>query len=103
MLGFFSKKTTETAHAEDVNSPVKVLGVGCAKCDTLTQNTKEALVQLGSSLEVAHVKDYAEIASYGVMGTPALVYDRTVLCAGQVASTEQIGALLRPYLENTTD
>ena len=44
---------------------------------------------------IDHVTDYAQIASYGVMSTPALVVDGKVISYGKVLKTEQIIALLQ--------
>ena len=49
---------------------IKILGSGCKKCVTLTDNTKAALHDLGLSAEVVKVTDFAAIAAHGVMSTP---------------------------------
>lgn len=74
---------------------VKVLGSGCAKCNELEQATKEALAELGMDTTVEHVTDFAEIAAYGVMSTPALVVDGKVAVYGKVLKKEEVVALLR--------
>ena len=38
--------------------------------------------------------DYAEIASRGVLGTPGLAIDGTVVIAGRVPTREQVAAWL---------
>ncbi|MGM9974621.1 MAG: thioredoxin family protein, partial [Clostridiaceae bacterium] len=48
-------------------SRVKVLGTGCAKCNALEENVKEALEKLGMDTTIDHVTDFSEIAAYGVM------------------------------------
>ncbi len=65
-------------------SQVKVLGSGCANCRRLTALTEEALASLGRSEQVEKVTDYAQIAAYGVLATPALVVDGDVLMAGRI-------------------
>lgn len=84
------KKTTTSEGAA-----VKILGGGCAKCNQLEANTIEALKALGMDTEVDHVKDYGQIAAYGVMTTPALVYNGKVLCYGKVYSTEDIIEMIK--------
>jgi small redox-active disulfide protein 2 len=74
---------------------VKVLGSGCANCRRLTENVQLALQQAGMTAKVEKVEDYAAIAGYGVMATPALVVDEIVLVSGRVPSPSQIEALLR--------
>jgi small redox-active disulfide protein 2 len=76
---------------------IKILGSGCAKCQSLEANAVEAVAALGvaDATEVTHVRDEVEILSYGVMTTPALVVDDEVIVAGRVASADQIRELLR--------
>ena len=74
---------------------VKVLGSGCAKCNALEAAAKEALEELGMSAQIDHVTDFAQIASYGVMTTPALVYRGKVVSFGKVLKKEEIVKLLQ--------
>lgn len=74
---------------------IKILGSGCANCENLELRTKEALSRLGQDAEFEHVRDAAEIASYGVMRTPGLVVDDVVVMSGRVPTSAQIEALLQ--------
>lgn len=76
------------------NSNVKILGSGCAKCNELETNVREALAELGMDTTVDHVTDFAQIAAYGVMTTPALVFDRKVLCYGKVLGKNEAKTLI---------
>jgi len=69
---------------------IKVLGSGCKKCITLTENTQAALANLGREAQIIKVTDFAEIAAHGVMSTPALVIDNKVVSVGKVLSTEEV-------------
>jgi small redox-active disulfide protein 2 len=73
---------------------VKVLGPGCANCQNLEKATRAALTDLDLEATVEKVTDYATIAGYGVMSTPALVVDEKVVLAGRVPSTAQVRELL---------
>jgi len=73
---------------------IKILGPGCANCAALEHATHTALAQLGWQATVEHVTDYATIAGYGVMSTPALVVDEQVLLTGRVPQVEQLADLL---------
>ncbi len=73
---------------------IEILGVGCARCKNLYNNTKKALEESGITADVVKVEDIPSIMKYGVMGTPALVIDGQVKCAGKVASVAEIMALL---------
>ena len=74
---------------------IKILGPGCANCQRLEERTKEAVEALGLDVNLEKVTDAAEIASYGIMRTPGLVVDDTVVVAGQVPSTREISDLLK--------
>lgn len=74
---------------------IKVLGTGCANCKKLEQNTKDAVNELGISATIEKVQDFKDIASYGVMRTPALVIDEEVKVVGKVAKVDEIKALLK--------
>jgi len=63
---------------------IKVLGSGCTDCQRLIRLTEQALAELGRPERVEKATDYAAIAAYGVMSTPALVVDDQVLIAGRI-------------------
>ena len=52
---------------------IKVLGSGCPNCQRLEAETRAALDTAGITYDLTKVTDYAVIAAYGVMSTPALV------------------------------
>lgn len=72
------------------NWGIKVLGGGCEKCHELEANTKEALADLGADEPVELITDFAVIATYGVMSTPALVIDNKVVSYGKVLKKDEI-------------
>lgn len=73
---------------------VEVLGTGCKKCQQLEANAKEAIAALNLDAEVVHIKDPMQIAERGVMKTPALVVNDTLVSQGQVVTPEQIKTYL---------
>lgn len=74
---------------------IKVLGSGCSKCEALLAVTKEAVQHLGIDAEIEYVTDFAQIARYGVMSTPALVVDEKVVSAGRVLKASQMESFLK--------
>jgi small redox-active disulfide protein 2 len=74
---------------------IKILGSGCKKCLTLTENTQAALASLGREAYVQKVTDFAEIAAHGVMSTPALAIDDQVVSVGKVLTPSEIAALIQ--------
>lgn len=73
---------------------IEILGVGCPKCKQLTANTEAAIKELNIAAEISKVTDIAKITEYGVMMTPALAVDGTVVSAGKVLSKEEIKKIL---------
>ncbi len=73
---------------------IKVLGIGCPNCLRLEENTRTALQNLGLNAEIVKVKDMAEIANYGIMRMPGLVFDEKVVSYGKVLSVQEVMALL---------
>lgn len=73
---------------------IEILGSGCAKCKTLYENTRAAVQEKGIEAEIVKVEDIPSIMKYGVMSTPALVVDGTVLFSGRLASAAEIKGLL---------
>jgi hypothetical protein len=63
---------------------IKVLGMGCAQCHSLTQTIMGLLTELDLPASLDHVTDIKEIARYGVMGTPALVINGRIMAVGKV-------------------
>ncbi len=74
---------------------VKILGSGCAKCNQLEANTREALTQLGMNTNMDHITDFTQIAAFGVMTTPALVVDGNVVAFGKVLKTDEVVKILQ--------
>jgi len=56
--------------------------------------THRALKQLGINESITQVTDYGQIASYGVMSTPALAIDGEVRTTGRVPSVDEIADLI---------
>ena len=73
---------------------IKVLGSGCANCQTLEKRTSQAVNLLGLDADIEKVTDYTAIAAYGVMSTPALVIDEQVVLTGRVPKVAELQTLL---------
>jgi redox-active disulfide protein 2 len=77
---------------------IKILGIGCSRCNQLEQATKEALEILKIDAIVEHITDFAEIASYGVMGTPALLLNGDIVSCGRVLNVEEVVKILQKII-----
>ncbi len=73
---------------------IKILGTGCAKCQQLEHLTHEAVTSLGLDATIDKVTEPGEIASWGVMTTPALVVDDRVVTSGRVPSAADLMVML---------
>ena len=73
---------------------IEVLGSGCANCQKLEANARDAVAMAGVEADVLKVTDYAEIASRGVMNTPGLIIDGEVKSAGRIPSAGDIAEWL---------
>ena len=74
---------------------IKILGSGCANCNNLEKATREAVDALGLEATFDHVTEPGEIASWGVMKTPALVVDDEGVLYGRGPTAETVKVLLR--------
>ena len=85
----------------EINEPafqgltIRVLGLGCTNCQTLFNRVMEVLNQLNLTADLEHVTDVKKIASYGIMGSPALLINGKVVSVGQVPHKKQIETWLK--------
>ena len=93
--GNCTSETMQNAENKKKEQGIKILGSGCTKCMELKKAVRTAAAELQLNYEVEYVTDFAEIASYGVMSTPALVLDGKVLSYGKVLSAEEVKTLLK--------
>ena len=75
---------------------IKVLGMGCTRCNDLEKHVRNALAELGVAASIEHVTDIKEIAAMGVLMTPALVIDGKVVSQGKVPSKDELKKWLAP-------
>lgn len=73
---------------------IQILGTGCKKCTLLSETADKAAKELGLAYELTKVTDLNDIATFGVMFTPALVVDGVVKVAGKVPSLDDVKKLL---------
>ena len=90
-----SPEEMQAAESTKIDTGIKVLGGGCAKCHGLEANVRAALQELEVKENVELITDYAVIASYGIMTTPALVIDGKVVSYGKVLSKEEARELIK--------
>ncbi|MCB1955643.1 MAG: thioredoxin family protein [Rhodocyclaceae bacterium] len=69
---------------------IHVLGSGCANCQRTAALIEAVAAERGVAIQLDKVTDFAKIAAYGVMSTPGVVIDGTVVHAGGVPSREAV-------------
>lgn len=74
---------------------IKVLGMGCAKCNKLEEKVKEVAKNNNIEAEFIKVTDLQEIMRYKVMMTPGLVINEKVKSYGVIPKDDQILQWLR--------
>ena len=75
---------------------IKVLGGGCCKCENLLGAVKEAVAEKEIEAEIEYITDMAKIMEYGIMSTPALMFDNKVVSMGRVLKAKEVVKLLNP-------
>lgn len=74
---------------------IKVLGIGCTKCQQTYKMISETAQKLGVEIELEKIEKAPEIVKFGVMTTPAVVLDGKVVHAGGLPKLEQIETWLK--------
>ena len=69
---------------------IKVLGPGCAKCKEAENIVASAVQEMNSPATVEKITDLKEMMALGVMSTPAVVMDGTIMCTGRVPSKSEV-------------
>lgn len=69
---------------------VKVLGTGCANCKATAKLIEDAARVKGVAVNLEKVENIADIMAYGVMSTPGVVIDGSVVHAGGVPDRKKV-------------
>lgn len=78
---------------------IKVLGPGCAKCQSLQKTVKAAVADLKLDIQVEEIKDIKEIMQYQILMTPGLVINEKVVMSGKVPSKAEVERLIMNALD----
>jgi small redox-active disulfide protein 2 len=74
---------------------IKVLGPGCAKCHKQFDEARKAVDEHGLDATLVKVEAIDEIASHGVLFTPAVMVDGQVIHSGSVLKAAKLAAKLK--------
>jgi small redox-active disulfide protein 2 len=75
---------------------IQILGTGCAKCNDLMSNAREAALALGEVVDIEKVTDLNDIMKLGCLTTPGLAIDGQLVSQGKRLNPDQIMKLIRP-------
>jgi len=74
---------------------IEVFGTGCKKCIATKERIKVKADELGIDITITEVKDPVDIASRGIMSTPAVIVDGKLVHKGGLPESDEIAAWLR--------
>jgi small redox-active disulfide protein 2 len=74
---------------------IKILGSGCDNCKKLEALARRAVESLAVEAEVEKVTEYPAIMAYGILSTPGLVVNETVVSSGRIPSLAEIEGYLK--------
>ena len=69
---------------------VKILGTGCANCKNTMALVEQVAKEKGVVIKLEKVEDLPSIMGFGVMSTPGVVIDGTVVHAGGVPRRSKV-------------
>ena len=73
---------------------IKVLGIGCAKCQQTTSIIQEVISENNINAFVEKIEDVMKIVEYNIVSTPAVLINNEVKIKGRVPSKQEILDLL---------
>ncbi len=73
---------------------VKVLGSGCANCQTTARLIQEIAEKEHVTITLEKIEDIAEIMNHGVMSTPGVIVDDKLVHAGGIPDKQSIRSWL---------
>jgi small redox-active disulfide protein 2 len=69
---------------------IKILGTGCPRCHETEKRVMDVLAEMKVAADVQKITDIKKIIEYKILGTPGLVVNGKVKCAGKIPAKLQI-------------
>jgi small redox-active disulfide protein 2 len=79
---------------------IKVLGSGCANCNTLENRVIEVIKKNNIEATVEKISDFKVMMQYGLMGSPGLVINEHLVSSGKLLSEKEIINILEKVTGN---
>lgn len=73
---------------------IEVFGPGCARCQETYRVVRHVVESEGLPVEIVKVDDIKRMISMGIMATPAIAIDGTVVMTGRVPKSDEVQRLL---------
>ena len=78
---------------------IKIIGVGCERCNQLEREVVNALTELNIMADVQHDRDIKKHQLYKLFGTPVLKINGKVKSVGKVPSRGEIKEWIKSPVE----
>jgi len=69
---------------------VKVLGSGCENCHKVEGIARKVITMMGMEAQIIKVTEWSEIKKYPILGTPGLVINEKLVCAGRIPTEAEV-------------
>ncbi|MBU0455972.1 MAG: thioredoxin family protein [Pseudomonadota bacterium] len=69
---------------------IKIFGFGCSTCKKLKKLVDNIVRQNKLEANVEYITDFAEIAKFNIMSSPAIMIDGEIKAAGRVPTRTEI-------------
>jgi small redox-active disulfide protein 2 len=79
---------------------IKVLGTGCATCRATVQRVEQVAQEMRVPITLEKVEAIQDIMAYGILTTPGVVVDGTVVHSGGIPTREKIAGWLGAAAES---
>ncbi|MCI0494439.1 thioredoxin family protein [candidate division KSB1 bacterium] len=96
----FAGLPVETTVEKPAFPTIRILGPGCAACETMEKDVRAILTELNNAADVDHVRDIKKIAEYGMVRTPSLVINEQIVLNGRSLPKSQLKKLLEEKLKS---
>ncbi len=69
---------------------VKILGMGCARCNSLEKLVHDVVTEQGINATITKVTQQRDILSYPILGLPGLVINEEVKVFGRIPGKSEL-------------
>ena len=69
---------------------IKVLGPGCENCHKVEATVQRVVAFMGFQAQIEKVTAWEEIKKYPILGTPGLVINEKLVCAGRIPTEGEV-------------